>query len=228
MSVYMILCFDQFNEVFGVVIGWILVGVEGLLLELDFFDYLVNCCFLVIWWICCLDQIDYIVELDLFYDLFGYVLLLMNLVFVDYMEVYGRGGVKVYVIGLDVLQNLICLYWYIVEFGLIDMFEGLCIYGVGIVLLKGELLYLLELVVFNCIGFDLQWIMCMKYCIDIFQKIYFVIDSFEQLMQVMLLDFILIYVVLVNQVYLLVGDVQGDDCVFQKGMGEGWVDGGDV
>ncbi len=67
-----------------------------------------------------------------------------------------------------------------------------------------------------------------KYRIDTFQKTYFVIDSFEQLMQATSPDFTPIYAALANQAHLPAGEVQGDDRVFQKGTGEGWADGGDV
>src|SRR5690606_14258887 len=70
--------FDQLNEVLGAATGWTLVGVEGLLPELDFFEHLANRRFPVTWWIRRPDQIDYIAEPDLFHDLFGHVPLLMN------------------------------------------------------------------------------------------------------------------------------------------------------
>ena len=73
--------FDQLNEVLGASTGWTLVGVEGLLPELDFFDHLANRRFPVTWWIRRPDQIDYIAEPDLFHDLFGHVPLLLNPVF---------------------------------------------------------------------------------------------------------------------------------------------------
>ena len=129
MNAHMIPRFDQLNEVLGAATGWTLVGVEGLLPELDFFDHLANRRFPVTWWIRRPDQIDYIAEPDLFHDLFGHVPLLMNPVFADYMEAYGRGGVKAHAIGPDALQNLTRLYWYTVEFGLIDTLDGLRIYG---------------------------------------------------------------------------------------------------
>ncbi|HFK2920689.1 TPA: phenylalanine 4-monooxygenase [Stenotrophomonas maltophilia] len=228
MSAHMIPRFDQLNEVLGAATGWTLVGVEGLLPELDFFDHLANRRFPVTWWIRRPDQIDYIAEPDLFHDLFGHVPLLMNPVFADYMQAYGRGGVKAHAIGPDALQNLTRLYWYTVEFGLIDTPDGLRIYGAGIVSSKGESLYSLESVAPNRIGFDLQRIMRTKYRIDTFQKTYFVIDSFEQLMQATSPDFTPIYAALAGQAHLPAGDVQDDDRVFQKGTGEGWADGGDV
>lgn len=220
--------FDALNAVLQATTGWTLVGVEGLLPELDFFDHLANRRFPVTWWIRRPEQIDYIAEPDLFHDLFGHVPLLMNPLFADYMQAYGRGGVKAHAIGPDALQNLTRLYWYTVEFGLIDTPDGLRIYGAGIVSSKGESLYSLESNAPNRIGFDLQRIMRTRYRIDTYQKTYFVIDSFEQLMQATSPDFTPIYAALADQAHLPAGQVQAQDRVFHAGSGEGWADGGDV
>ncbi|KAB7779762.1 MULTISPECIES: phenylalanine 4-monooxygenase [Xanthomonas] len=220
--------FDELNAVLQATTGWTLVGVEGLLPELDFFDHLANRRFPVTWWIRRPEQIDYIAEPDLFHDLFGHVPLLMNPLFADYMQAYGRGGVKAHAIGPDALQNLTRLYWYTVEFGLIDTPDGLRIYGAGIVSSKGESLYSLESDAPNRIGFDLQRIMRTRYRIDTYQKTYFVIDSFEQLMQATAPDFTPIYAALADQAHLPAGQVQAQDRVFHAGSGEGWADGGDV
>lgn len=220
--------FEQLNEVLGAATGWTLVGVEGLLPELDFFDHLANRRFPVTWWIRRPEQIDYIAEPDLFHDLFGHVPLLMNPLFADYMEAYGRGGVKAHAIGPEALQNLTRLYWYTVEFGLIDTPDGLRIYGAGIVSSKGESLYALESAAPNRIGFDLARIMRTRYRIDTFQKTYFVIDSFEQLMQATAPDFTPLYAQLSRQDHIAAGDVQAQDRVFQRGSGEGWSRDGDV
>lgn len=228
MSEHMIPRFDQLNEVLGAATGWTLVGVEGLLPELDFFDHLANRRFPVTWWIRRPDQIDYIAEPDLFHDLFGHVPLLMNPVFADYMAAYGRGGVKAHGIGPEALQNLTRLYWYTVEFGLINTADGLRIYGAGIVSSKGESLYSLESAAPNRIGFDLQRIMRTRYRIDTFQKTYFVIDGFEQLMQATSPDFTPIYAELLPQSHFPAGEVQPTDSVFQRGSGEGWATDGDV
>ncbi|MFC6840631.1 phenylalanine 4-monooxygenase [Xanthomonas theicola] len=220
--------FDQLNEVLGAATGWTLVGVEGLLPELDFFDHLANRRFPVTWWIRRPEQIDYIAEPDLFHDLFGHVPLLMNPLFADYMQAYGRGGVKAHGIGADALQNLTRLYWYTVEFGLIASADGLRIFGAGIVSSKGESLYALEADAPNRIGFDLARIMRTRYRIDSYQKTYFVIDSFAQLMQATAPDFTPIYAALADQTPLPAGEVQAHDRVFHKGSGAGWADGGDV
>ncbi|HZV38319.1 MAG TPA: phenylalanine 4-monooxygenase [Pseudoxanthomonas sp.] len=220
--------FDQLNEVLGAATGWTLVGVEGLLPELTFFEHLAHRRFPVTWWIRRPEQIDYIAEPDLFHDLFGHVPLLMNPLFADYMQAYGAGGVKAHGIGAEALQNLTRLYWYTVEFGLIDTPQGLRIYGSGIVSSKGESLHSLESAAPNRIGFDLSRIMRTRYRIDTFQKTYFVIDSFEQLIRATEPDFTGLYAELATLDSIPAGDVREDDRVFQRGTGEGWATDGDV
>jgi phenylalanine-4-hydroxylase len=220
--------FSELSRVLGEATGWSLIGVEGLLPELVFFDHLANRRFPVTWWIRRPDQIDYISEPDLFHDLFGHVPLLMNPVFADYMAAYGRGGVKAHGIGEHALQALTRLYWYTVEFGLIRQPDGLRIYGSGIVSSKGESLYSLESDAPNRIGFDLKRIMRTRYRIDTYQKTYFVIDSFEQLMQATGPDFRPIYAELAAQESIPAGALLPTDTVLHAGTGEGWAQDGDV
>jgi phenylalanine-4-hydroxylase len=152
----------------------------------------------------------------------------MNPVFADYMAAYGRGGVKAHAIGPDALVNLTRLYWYTVEFGLIRQDDGLRIYGSGIVSSKGESIHCLESPAPNRIGFDLERIMRTRYRIDTYQKTYFVIDSFEQLMQATAPDFAPIYARLATQASYPAGTVLDTDTVYHRGSGEGWSRDGDV
>ena len=220
--------FSELNTVLKAATGWEIIGVEGLLPELDFFDHLANRRFPVTWWIRRPDQIDYIEEPDLFHDLFGHVPLLMLPAFADYMAAYGRGGVKAHGIGPEALVNLTRLYWYTVEFGLIRQHDGLRIYGSGIVSSKGESLYSLESDAPNRIGFDLERIMRTRYRIDSYQKTYFVIDSFQQLMDATVPDFTPIYARLAQQDAIPAGTVLDTDEVITRGSGEGWPEDGDT
>lgn len=220
--------FDDLNRILGRATGWQLIGVEGLLPELDFFDHLANRRFPVTWWIRRPDQIDYIAEPDLFHDLFGHVPLLMNPVFADYMQAYGHGGVRAHGIGPEALVNLTRLYWYTVEFGLIREAEGLRIYGAGIVSSAGESRYSIQSDAPNRIGFDIQRVMRTRYRIDTYQKTYFVIDDFEQLFDATRPDFAPIYAGLKLLESFPAGSVQPDDRVITRGTGEGWLSDGDV
>jgi phenylalanine-4-hydroxylase len=220
--------FDDLNRVLKKATGWELIGVEGLLPELTFFDHLANRRFPVTWWIRKPEQIDYISEPDLFHDLFGHVPLLLNPVFADYMQAYGCGGVKAHGLGAQALANLTRLYWYTVEFGLIKQDDGLRIYGSGIVSSKGESIHCLESPAPNRLGFDLTRIMRTRYRIDTYQKTYFVIDSYEQLMRATEPDFTSIYAELAEQDSIPAGNVLPDDHVYHRGTGEGWANDGDV
>jgi phenylalanine-4-hydroxylase len=222
MSAQQIPRFDDLNRRLRATTGWEIIGVEGLLPELDFFEHLANRRFPVTWWIRKPEQLDYLEEPDLFHDLFGHVPLLMNPVFADYLAAYGRGGVKAHAIGPEALVNLSRLYWYTVEFGLIREAEGLRIYGAGILSSKGESIHCLESAAPNRIGFDLERIMRTRYRIDSYQKTYFVIDSYEQLMDATRPDFTPIYDRVEAQDAIPAGEVLDSDRVFNRGTGEGW------
>jgi len=220
--------FSDINRALAASTGWQLVGVEGLLPELTFFEHLAHRRFPVTWWIRRADQLDYIAEPDLFHDLFGHVPLLMNPVFADYMAAYGRGGVKAHGLGPAALVNLTRLYWYTVEFGLMRTAQGLRIYGAGIVSSKGESIHCLESAVPNRIGFDLRRIMRTRYRIDSFQKSYFVIDDFAQLFDATRPDFAPVYAQLSSLPALAAGGITAADQVIHRGTGAGWTQDGDV
>ena len=220
--------FQDLNRVLKAGTNWEIVGVEGLLPDEIFFDHLANRRFPVTWWIRKPEQLDYLSEPDLFHDLFGHVPMLLNPVFADYVQAYGRGGVKAHKLGADALMKLTRLYWYTVEFGLINTPEGVRIYGSGIVSSKGESIYCLESDAPNRIGFDLERIMRTQYKIDTYQQTYFVIDSFQQLMDATKPDFTPIYARLKDQPEFAAGSVQDDDRVIHRGTGEGWAKTEDV
>ena len=220
--------FDDLNRMLRACTGWEIIAVEGLLPELAFFDHLANKRFPVTWWIRTPAQLDYLSEPDLFHDLFGHVPLLMNPVFADYMQAYGQGGVRAHGFGPDALAQLTRLYWYTVEFGLIATADGLRIYGAGILSSKGESIHCLESPAPNRIGFDLERIMRTRYRIDTYQKTYFVIDSYQQLMDATRPDFAPLYERLSAQPTLAAGEVLVTDRIHQRGTGEGWLADGDI
>jgi phenylalanine-4-hydroxylase len=61
-----------------------------------------------------------------------------------------------------------------------------------------------------------------RYRIDTYQKTYFVIDSFEQLIDATRPDFVPIYAELAELESFPAGAVLVSDQVFQRGSGEGW------
>ena len=179
--------FDRINELLKPATDWQLVAVPGLLPDLTFFEHLANRRFPVTVWLRTPAEFDYIVEPDIFHDFFGHAPMLFNPVFANYMQAYGRGGIKAHALGA--IEKLARLYWYTVEFGLIDTPRGLRTYGAGILSSGGEIGYCLESPNPNRIGFDLLRIMQTGYKIDTYQETYFVIRDFEQLFEATAPDF---------------------------------------
>lgn len=183
--------FNELNDILRAHTGWQIVAVNGLVPDEVFFDHLANRRFPCTWWMRRPEQMDYLQEPDCFHDVFGHVPLLINPVFADYMQAYGEGGLKAE--RLQVLPMLARLYWYTVEFGLIQTADGLRIYGAGIVSSKAESLYSLDSDAPHRVGFDLRRILRTEYKIDDVQKTYFVIRDFAQLFDQTRADFTLIY-----------------------------------
>ena len=183
--------FDALSEKLNRATRWSIVAVPGLIPEEAFFALLAKRQFPVTGWIRREDEFDYVVEPDVFHDLFGHVPLLFNPVFADYMQAYGAGGLKAS--RLDACELLARLYWYTVEFGLIDTPQGLRAYGAGILSSAGELVHSVRNPQPSRVGFDLQRIMRTRYTIDSFQASYFVVDSFQQLFDATAPDFTPLY-----------------------------------
>ena len=171
--------FETMSDELEALTGWRVVAVPGLVPDDVFFDHLANRRFPAGQFIRKRDELDYLQEPDVFHDVFGHVPMLTNPVFANYMEAYGKGGLRS--LNFAALKNLAALYWYTVEFGLIQTDEGLRIYGAGIVSSKSESIFAVRDPSPNRIGFDLERLMQTDYRIDDFQQTYFVIDSYDQL-----------------------------------------------
>lgn len=183
--------FERANELLGRATGWQIVGVPGLIPDDVFFRHLANRRFPVTVWLRKPEEFDYIVEPDVFHDFFGHVPLLMNPVFAHYLQEYGRGGMKA--LSLGGLGYLARLYWYTVEFGLIDTLQGLRTYGAGILSSGGEILHCIDSPAPHRVRFELMRVMQTEYRIDRFQDTYFVIDSYDQLFRETAQDFAPLY-----------------------------------
>jgi phenylalanine-4-hydroxylase len=171
--------FAQASETISKLTGWRIVAVPGLIPEQHFYAHLACKQFPVSVWMRNRSELDYLQEPDLFHDFFGHVPLLTNPVFARFMQAYGEAGPKAD--SHHAIKMLARLYWYTVEFGLIQTPQGLRAYGAGILSSKGETIYSIESLTPNRIGFDLVRVMRTNYLIDDFQKTYFVLESFDQL-----------------------------------------------
>ncbi len=173
--------FDELSDRLHALTDWRVVAVPGLVPDDVFFHHLANRTFVAGNFIRAPEDLDYTEAPDVFHDVFGHVPMLSDPVFADYMQAYGQGGLRS--MGFGSLDHLARLYWYTVEFGLIQTDGDLKLYGSGIVSSYGESRFALESPSPNRLGFDLHRVMRTRYRIDDFQQTYFVIDSFEDLLR---------------------------------------------
>ncbi len=208
--------FEAMSDELEALTGWRVVAVPGLVPDDVFFDHLANRRFPAGNFIRKPDQLDYIQEPDVFHDVFGHVPMLTDPVFADYMQAYGEGGLRS--LRHASLKNLAALYWYTVEFGLINTDDGLRIYGAGIVSSPAESVFCLEDDSPNRIGFDLERLMRTDYRIDDFQQSYFVINSYDDLFRATVdTDFAPLYAKMQGKFDFKPEDVLPDDTVLHKG-----------
>lgn len=159
--------------------GWCVYVVPGYVENKPFFTHLANKEFPVTTWLRDKAQFEYIVEPDMFHDVFGHVPLLSEQFFCDFLERISAIGLK-YIDNPNAIELISRVYWYTVEFGLIQEQEGLRIYGAGILSSPGESRYSLSTQAVRH-PFDVDVILETSYIKEKFQEQYFVIESYEQL-----------------------------------------------
>jgi len=197
--------------------GWQVVAVPGLVPDDVFFEHLANRRFPAGHFIRKPDQLDYLEEPDVFHDVFGHVPLLMHPAIADYIQAYGVGGLRAQKLGM--LDKLSRVYWYTVEFGLIQQKDGLRIYGAGIASSATETVFALDDPSPNRLDFQLERVMRTRYRIDDFQETYFVIDSLEELLGHAHIDFGPVYDKVKGQADLEPGIVLPTDGLECRGTG---------
>ena len=117
-------------------------------------------------------------------------------------------------------DRLARLYWYTVEFGLVEEAGALRIFGAGILSSFSETRFALEDASPNRIGFDLRRVMRTLYRIDDFQESYFVLPSIDSLFDLARTDFAPIYDALHDTRDLAAAEVIEGDRVFTRGTGQ--------
>jgi Biopterin-dependent aromatic amino acid hydroxylase len=76
------------------------------------------------------EHIDYIEEPDLFHEVFGHCPLLTNQSYANFVKRFGEAAVE---LGKGFSWHLFRIFWFTVEFGLINTSEGRRCFGAGIV-----------------------------------------------------------------------------------------------
>lgn len=209
--------FEQMSKVLRKRTGWEVVAVPGLVPDDVFFEHLANRRFPAGHFIRKPHELDYLEEPDVFHDVFGHVPMLMNPVIADYIQAYGEGGLRAKRLG--VLEKLARVYWYTVEFGLVQQPDGLRIYGAGIASSASETRFAVEDDSPNRVRFELERVMQTRYRIDDFQETYFVLDHLDELLELARIDFAPLYERLAGAPEYEAGTVLPTDAVLARGTG---------
>ncbi|WP_180682338.1 phenylalanine 4-monooxygenase [Tepidicella baoligensis] len=209
--------FRRLSDVLMKHTGWQVVAVPGLVPDDVFFEHLANRRFPAGQFIRRADQLDYLEEPDVFHDVFGHVPMLMHPVMADFIQAYGEGGLRAQRLGH--LEQLARVYWYTVEFGLVEEASALRLYGGGIASSYSESLFCLDSPSPNRIRFELERVMRTRYRIDDFQETYFVLRSLDDLLELAKVDFAPLYERTAQLPPLEPGDVLPTDAVLHRGDG---------
>ncbi len=161
--------------------GWQCEPVPALIGFGQFFKLLSEKKFPVATFIRSREEFDYLQEPDIFHEIFGHCPLLTNPSFANYTEAYGKMGLNA---TKEQRVYLARLYWFTVEFGLLDTPEGLRVYGGGIISSPSETKYaLLDEGVERCSlsASNVIDVLRTPYRIDIMQPIYYMLKKVSDL-----------------------------------------------
>jgi phenylalanine-4-hydroxylase len=178
----------QLSEINSVLIkatGWQVKQVPSLINFDDFFGLLANKQFPVATFIRSNEEFDYLQEPDIFHEIFGHCPLLTNPAFAHFTHTYGKLG---YAASKEDRAYLARLYWFTVEFGLVNTLNGTRIYGGGVLSSPGETIHAVESD--GCVHMPMNPLDALRtpYRIDIMQPIYYVLDSFDSLFDIAEMD----------------------------------------
>jgi phenylalanine-4-hydroxylase len=158
--------------------GWNAVPVGGFLPAPQFFRCLAQRRFPTTIIVRTREQLEYLPEPDIFHDVFGHVPLHSDAVFADFLQEFGALAAAASTPEQQLAMAR--LFWFTVEFGLIQERGALRIYGSGLISSVGDAA--------NALGttcdrrpFDLDAVLAQPFEIDRLQDVLFVLASYDQL-----------------------------------------------
>lgn len=170
--------FEDISKWFNDSTGWEIYCVPGLIPVDEFFILLSEKKFPSSTWLRSMEKLDYLEEPDMFHDVFGHIPLLCNPIFSDFIHEFGKLGKRL-IHDEEKLVMLQRLYWFTIEFGLIQE-EEVKIYGAGIMSSFGEAISSVLPETTNK-KFVLDQVLQMDFITTEMQSFYFVIESLEEL-----------------------------------------------
>lgn len=170
--------FEKINNKLLALTGWSIKTVPNLAEADLFFEQLSKRRFTSTCWLRSMEEFDYLQEPDMFHDVFAHVPMLCNKKYTDFFHKIGQLATSFH--NQETIKMLQRLYWYTIEFGVLQTKDDLKIYGAGIISSVGE--------INNVYGglaqikpFNIQEVLHTPFEIDKVQPLYFYVESFDQL-----------------------------------------------
>ena len=129
------------------------------------------------------DELAYLPEPDIFHDVFGHVPLHSHPEFADFLATYGETALRTE--DPEHTLRLARLFWFTVEFGLIQETSGLKLYGSGLLSSPKEAIHALRSPDVERRPFDLEEVCETSFEIDHLQPVLYVLSGFGQLRDAM-------------------------------------------
>lgn len=176
----------EINKLLGEITGWGVHPVPALIQSDEFYRLLKSCRFPVATFIRRPEDFDYLKEPDLFHEYFGHCTLLTNQAYADFIAWFADYALQQ--ISKEKRRLLLRLFWFTIEFGLFKTAKGWRIYGGGILSSPGETVYAVESTIPDRRPFVLEEVLRTPYRYDVMQPIYYYLESFDDLYQLMQVD----------------------------------------
>lgn len=173
----------EMNQAFKQTTGWSVKPVEAIIPAEEFFSLLTHRIFPAAAFIRRREELDYLQEPDIFHEFFGHCPMLTDPVYADFMQKYGEIALQANEQDRNYLARL---YWFTVEFGLLQTAKGLRIYGGGILSSKEETVYSIEsdIPVRKPLADGLEALRT-PYRIDMLQPVYYVAANYQEIYSLM-------------------------------------------
>jgi len=176
---------SDINTVLQAATGWAVEAVPALIPFDRFFWLLANRRFPAATFIRTREELDYLKEPDIFHEVFGHCPLITLPEYAAFMQHYGELGLAATPAERILLARL---FWFTVEFGLINTKAGLKAYGGGILSSISETVYAIESPLPERRAFNVIDALRTPYRIDVIQPLYFVVDSLDEIYALRQLD----------------------------------------
>jgi len=162
--------------------GWAVEPVAAIIPLTTFYALLANKKFPAATFVRTREDLDYLKEPDLFHEYFGHCPLLTNQAYADYMQWYGKLALTADKKAQTLLGRL---FWFTIEFGLIQHNHQFTCYGGGILSSKEETVYAVESDIPKRIPLDIAKALRTPYRYDMIQPLYYCLESLDDLYHIM-------------------------------------------